>query len=150
MASSAELLTLEFGSRSGSWLAFCYFAAVFGLLGWALTREIRRRSSETRPRLARAIGLLFFIGPLSLICASSLGGFYEADVDRNMVRLHFLVPGVGAEVPATEIAAVRTTPAYRGQWRLQIETASGSRYESATSHRDVVSESAARLKQALE
>jgi hypothetical protein len=141
-------MTWEFGSRSGSWFALCLFAALFGVLGWGVSREIRRRS-RTTPRLAHSLGFLLFLGPMWLVYASSLGGFYEAEVDGTVLRLRYLLPAVRSEIPLTEVRAIEPVPWYRGRWRLQVVATSERRYESATWQRTTISESAVQLRQAL-
>jgi hypothetical protein len=137
-------MTWEFGSRSGSWLALCLFAALFGVLGWGVSRELRQRAGATG--VARGVGLLLFLGPVVLVYASSLSGFYEAEVDGTMLRLRYLLP-CHTEIPLVEVSAVEPIPWYRGRWRLQVVARSGQRHESATWHRTAVFASAARLQQ---
>ena len=150
MITQADLLTFEFGSRSGSWFALGLFAALFGALGWGVTREIRLRSITTSQRLARLIGFVLFVGPLFLVYASSLSGFYEAEIEGEVFRMRYLLPMVASEIPLADVASVEPIPWYRGRWRLEVVTSSGSRYESATWHREPVSESSVQIKQALQ
>ena len=86
-------VVLHFGSRSGSWFALGLFAAMFGTLGWGVAREIRLRS-KSDSGLARVLGLALLVAPVVMIYASSLSGFYEAQVDGPTLRLHYLFPGV--------------------------------------------------------
>jgi hypothetical protein len=83
-----------------------------------------------------------------LLYASSLGGFYVAEVEGPVLRLRYLLPAARLEIPLTDIAAVESIPWYRGRWRLEVAV-SGKRYESATSRRHAVSESAEGLKRVL-
>jgi hypothetical protein len=124
----------------------CLFTALLGILGWGVAREIGRRAHGSRA-LARALGLVLFIGPLLLVYVSSLGGFYRAEVDGSVVRLRYLLPAVTSEIPLAQITRVSEIPWYRGRWRLVVETASGSTYESASWHRQPIAESFARLQE---
>ena len=139
---------LEFGSRAGSWFALGLFAAVFGILGLVLNRQVQRRSPALSRWVARWFGLVLFLGPLSLIYATSLGGFYEAEVAGRLLRLHYLF-GTTSEVPFDRILEIKAAPWYRGRWRLQVLDSSGSRYESATWNRESVAHSTAVLRRAL-
>lgn len=140
-------VTLEFGSRSGSWAAVVLFTVLFAVLRWVAMREIARRSPASGAGIARAVGLSLFVGPLALVWASSLGGFYMAEADTNVLRLHYLFPGTRTELPLTEIAAVEARPWYRGRWRLHVVSTGGDRYVSATWHRDSIEQSTERLKE---
>ena len=148
MPDSAEL-TLEFGSRSGSWTALVMFALMFGVLGWSVARAVRRRSRETAGGVANAVGILLFVGPLLVIWTSSLGGFYTAQAGGRILRLHFLLPGARTDILLTEIVVVEARPAHRGRWRMLIVSATGQHHESATWHRDAVERSTAELKRWL-
>jgi hypothetical protein len=147
--SDADSMMLEFGSRTGSWFALGLFGAVFGALGLGVNRETQRRSPSISAWVARGLGLLLFLGPVSLIYVTSLGGFYEAQVDRQLLRLRYLA-GSTLEVPLAQISEVRAVPWYRGRWRLQVLESSGRRYESATWDRESVATSTARLKNAVQ
>lgn len=141
-------MVLEFGSRSGSWFALGLFSAMFGTLGWGLAREVRWRS-KTDSGVTRVLGLAMFIGPVALVYTSSLSGFYEAQVDGEILRLRYLFPRVVAEMPLAEVATLRAIPAIKGRQRLEITLRTGRRYESATWYRDAIAQSAARLRALL-
>lgn len=141
-------VVLQFGSRSGSWFALGLFTAMFGTLGWGAAREIRRRSPRDSA-IGRILGLAIVMGPVVMVYASSLSGFYDARIEGTMVRLHYLFPGVVAEIPIGEVTGVSAIPAIRGRQRLQIVARSGRRFESATWHPAAIAQSAARLKELL-
>jgi hypothetical protein len=141
-------VVLHFGSRSGSWFALGLFVAMFGTLGWGLAREIRLRS-KTDSGLARVLGLALLVAPVVMIYASSLSGFYEAQVDGPTLRLHYLFPGAVSEVAVADVVMARPIPAIKGRQRLQIVDRSGRQYESATWYRASIAQSAARLKELL-
>jgi hypothetical protein len=141
-------VVLQFGSRSGSWFALALFTAMFGTLGWGVAREIRLRS-KADSGLARVLGLALLVGPVVMVYASSLSGFYEAQVDGQNLRLHYLFPRVAAEIAVADVVIVQPIPAIRGRQRLQIVDRSGRQYESATWYRDSIAQSAARLKEFL-
>jgi hypothetical protein len=141
-------LVLHFGSRGGSWFALGLFVAMFGTLGWSVAREIRLRS-KTSSGMARALGLALLVGPVVMVYASSLSGFYEAQVDGATLRLHYLFPHLVAEIALADVVMARPIPAIRGRQRLQIIVRSGRQYESATWYRDSIAQSVARLSEAL-
>jgi len=141
-------LVLHFGSRSGSWFALGLFMAMFGTLGWRVAREIRLRS-KTSSGMARALGLALLVGPVVMVYASSLSGFYEAQVEGGTLRLRYLFPHVVAEIALADVVMARSIPAIRGRQRLEIIVRSGRRYESATWYRDSIAQSVARLREAL-
>jgi hypothetical protein len=144
---TAANLTLEFGSRSGSWTALVLFVLLFGVLGWSVARAIRRRSRAGG--VAHAVGPFLFIAPLLLVWTSSLGGFYTAETDGRILRLHSLLPGVRAEIMLKDIAVIEARPAHRGRWRMHVVSTTEKRYESATWHRDRVERSRAQLERWL-
>jgi hypothetical protein len=144
------LTTLPFGNRAASWIALGLFAVLFGGLGWAVTREILRRSSTASRGLARFVGLVLFAVPVFLLYVSSLNGFYEAEVEGRVLRMRYLLPALVSELPLSEVASARPVPWYRGRWRLEIVDTSGKRYTSATANRESVSESEALIRQALD
>jgi hypothetical protein len=139
-------VVLQCGSRSGSWFALGLFAAMFGALGWGVAREIRLRS-KANSGIARVLGLALLIGPVMMVYASSLSGFYEAEVEGQTLRLHYLFPQVVTELALADVVTARPIPAIRGRQRLQIVDRGGRRYESATWHRDSIARSVARLKE---
>ena len=55
---------LEFGDRSGSWVALAFFSAIFLLLAIAVWREIRRRAPGLT-RVAAAVAVLLFAVPVA-------------------------------------------------------------------------------------
>jgi hypothetical protein len=137
---------MHLGSRSGSWFELALFAVMFGSLGWMVSRELHRRSPRTGRWFARLAGLLLFVGPVALVYASSVNGFYEATLTGPVLRLEYLFPGSRADVLLAEIDSVEAAPWFRGRYRLLITARSGQRYESATWHREETAEAAARLR----
>jgi hypothetical protein len=141
-------VVLQFGSRSGSWFALGLFTAMFGTLGWGIAREIRLRS-KADSGLARALGLALLVGPVAMVYASSLSGFYEAEVVGQTLRLHYLFPGVTTEIPLADVATARPIPAVKSRQRLRIVDRSGRQYDSATWYPASIAQSTARLKELL-
>jgi hypothetical protein len=138
-----EPLTFFFGSRSGSYTALAFFAAIFALVGGVAARELRRRGSSRRP--AVLVGALLFVGPLLLIHLTSTGGFYEADVRDRSLTLRYLIWRGEVEVPLTRILRIEARPAFRGRWRLHLRTTDGAEYDSATATRAVVESASDRV-----
>ena len=132
----------EFGSRSGSFFAIALFGTLFGAMGLAAALGIRQRIRGVRRVTAAALGLALFVLPVSLIYTSSLGGFYEVEVQEGRLALRYLLPQCATVLPIAEIGEVSAAPAFRGRWRLHIVTRDGRRYESATWHSGPVIEAA--------
>jgi hypothetical protein len=138
-----EPLTFFFGSRSGSYAALAIFAAIFALVGGVAARELRRRGGSRRA--AVFLGAALFWGPLLLIHLTSTGGFYEADLRNRSLTLRYLIWPAGADVPLARILRIEARPAFKGRWRLHLETTDGAEYESATSARAVVESASDRV-----
>ena len=141
-------VVLQFGSRSGSWFALGLFTAMFGTLGLGVAREIRMRSSRDT-KIGRVLGFALVVGPVVMVYASALSGFYEARIDGTVVRLQYLLPGVVTELALSDVVMARPIPAIRGRQRLQIVDRGGRQYESASWHPASIAQSAARLKDLL-
>jgi hypothetical protein len=137
---------LDFGSRSGTWVALALFTVVFGALGWAVAKQIKSQFDGSSA-VARAVGLAVSAGLLSVTYSSSFGGFYEAEIANQDLQLRYLV--TESRIPLAEIVSVSATPWYKGRWRLEIATRTSSRYKSATWHREPIEESATRLNAVL-
>jgi hypothetical protein len=84
-----------------------------------------------------------------MVYARSLSGFYEAQIDGTMLRLHYLFPRVVTEIAIADVVIVRPVPAIRGRQRLQIVDRAGRQHESATWHPAAIAQSAAQLKDLL-
>jgi hypothetical protein len=139
-----EPLTFVFGSRSGSYAALAFFAAVFALLGGVAAREVRRRAGSYRA--AAFLGAALLLGPLLLIHVTSTGGFYEAGVRHQSLELRYLLWPNDTAVPIARILRVEARPAFKGRWRLHLRTTDGTEYESATSTRAVVESAGDRVR----
>ena len=139
----SESLTLAFGSRGGSVAALVFFAAVFALVGAAAARELRRRGGTARATVV--VGATLVLGPILLIHVSSTGGFYEAHVRDGSLGMRYLLWPVEVDVPRAAIVRADARPAFRGRWRLRLQTTDGTEYESATSTRAVVESAAQRV-----
>jgi hypothetical protein len=139
--------SLEFGDRLGSMVALTFFVGLFCVLGFVTWWEVRRRAPRSSI-LAAVLGTVLFAGPVILIYASSLGGFYRAEFRGDSLVLGYLYPGA-VEMSVAEVQEIRVAPAFRGRWRLQIVRSGGAEYQSATWHRDVVDDAAQRLRLAV-
>ena len=146
MEGSSPVILFEFGSRSGSYFALALFGTIFAVLGWGIAREIRRHFPR-RPRWRAAIaGVLLFACPVSLIYATSLNGFYEAEVREDQLLLRYLLLGQVDTMPLADISKVEEAYAFKGRWRLHISRSNGERYESATWGHAAVSKALAELR----
>lgn len=137
---------LSLGSRSGATVALGFYCLVFLSLGIAVTVSLRRAAASRL--VAFVVGMLCCAGPVGLICATSLNGFYDARVLGDSVRLDYLLPFGRQQFAVTDITQVEARPAYNMHWRLHIQTASGQRYVSAIGRR-ADAEDAMRALQAL-
>ncbi len=75
------------------------------------------------------VGLLVFMGAYF----SSLDGFYGLDMDREDVRLAYILPSRTRMLHRSDIASVAAAPAYKTLWQLTIHTRSGREFTSARS-----------------
>jgi hypothetical protein len=140
-------LLLEFGNPGGSWSALAFFALISGTLGWAVAREIQKRSQGRLTALGRVLGLVLSLGPVVLVYASMVSGFYELELNGATIRMRYLIPGIVSAIPAAR-ATTRIAPAYRDRVRL-IVSAGNRNYESTPWRREQVSRSLLRLNAAL-
>ena len=138
-------VVLQFGSRTGSYLALALFCAVFAVLSVALAGGIAR-GPRLRSRTAWLLGSLVFAALTATLYYSSLNGFYEAELLGDRLVLSYLYPTT-AELLLDEISSVRTAPAFKGTWRLYVTSAQGVEYASATARREVVETAALKLRQ---
>ena len=139
-----ETSLVQVGNRPGAYFALALFCAVFALSAIGVWREIRR-SYPRQSRMALILGCLVFASPTTLLYASSLSGFYEAEVRNGRLVLHYLHP-LTTEVELEHIAGIRTAPAFKGQWVLYVTGTRDVEYVSATSRRDALSAAAERLR----
>jgi hypothetical protein len=135
---------LLFGSRSGAWFALLVFGGIFGVLGAVVARAIRQRAPAVAPSIRCGLGLAFFLGPLALIWATSLNGFYELEMRGSTLTVHYLI-GPSREIHLAHVNYVRARPWYRGRWRLVVEEG-GREIESATSNRTAVDDAVDRIR----
>ena len=125
---------LEIGSRSGATVALFFFAALFLVLGWAVSKALRRHGIS--PMMAGVAGFVLFILPMSMIYSSSLSGFYDIERPWSWVTLKHLVPMVTEALPRSAVLRVEARPAFRGQWRVHVTTVAEVERYSALARRD--------------
>ena len=139
---------VQVGNRPGAYFALALFCAVFAFFAIGVWREIRR-SYPRQSRMALILGCLVFASPTALLYASSLSGFYEAEIRDGRLVLHYLHP-MGTEVELAHIAGVRAAPAFKEQWVLHVTGTRDVEYISATSRRDALLAAEKRLRLLLE
>lgn len=132
----ADPTLVQVGNRPGAYFALALFCAVFAFLAIAVWREIRR-SYPRQGRMALILGCLVFFSPTTMLYASSLSGFYEAEVRDGRLVLHYLHP-LTREIDLPQIVGIRTAPAFKGQWVLYVSDRGDMEYVSATSRRDAL------------
>jgi hypothetical protein len=94
-------------------------------------RRIGGASTSRRVALIAGsiVSLLVFTG----VYFSSLDGFYGLDMDREDVRLVYILPARTRMLPRDDIVSVTAAPAYKSLWQLSIRTKSGDEFTSARS-----------------
>lgn len=140
----------ELGSTAGATVAFLFFLflslGISLILYVLLVRHASRRApfqgGMTLPPLLSALlstavfGLLFWA-----MYASTLRGFYRAELLEGEVRLHYLFPARIVTLPRLELGGAERVPAYKGRWYLRVHTGQGTTYESAPASERAVRES---------
>jgi hypothetical protein len=126
-------------SASGLTFAFYFFlalSAAIALMIYALltTRSVRRAElglPTVRKTIAVPFALLIGIAVFSAIYLGSLAGFHTITVGDTDVRMEYAVTRRSVALQYVEIGDVIRRPAYRMQWRLEIYTITGGKFESA-------------------
>lgn len=138
-------LAFEFGSVSGSTVAFCVFLGISLFIGFGvyylLTRPEKRRAHFRRwpalqRRWAAPIGLLLTLLLFGWIYFDVIHGFYRLEVGENELRLTYILPKYTVAVPFDrlgEVARERDQRGARVHWRLVVYTKTGAHYTSAQS-----------------
>ena len=144
----------EFGSASGSAVAFVFFlilSAAIGFMIYALLAHPRFRRSESRalgnapPRAAMMVGVALALTIFLAIYFTAINGFYRLNVDGDTIRLHYILPARTYSVRRDDIVKLERVPGNRGSWRLRLETREGAHYESAQSQSRLVDAARAQL-----
>lgn len=137
-------MVLQFGSRTGSYLALVLFCLVFMVVSIAIAR-IAARSARLQRGAAWLFGSLVFGALIATLYYSSLSGFYEAEIRSDRLVLSYLSKTT-VEIDLDQIASVRTAPAFKNTWRLYVVNQLGVEYASATAQREVVETAALKLR----
>jgi hypothetical protein len=123
--------SLDIGSRSGAFMALCFFVLFFLALGWGVAQLLARHGCS---RVAsRLCGGLVFVLPFAWLYSSSLSGFYAAELNADGVRLTYLVPTISKSISLSSVLRVQAQPALRGSWRVYVITSDAKNYHSALS-----------------
>ena len=133
-------IIIEFGSRTGSFVALGLFLLLFGFLGWAICHYARQRIPKLPSSLAFLLGIAIWIVPLVLIYRSSMTGFYEAEQYGDRLRLRYLLEKKEITFPLAEVIKLEAVPDSigRDRWRLLVLQQDGQSYSSATWRREQV------------
>jgi hypothetical protein len=126
-------------SASGLTFGFYFFlalsAAVALMIYVLLTRPtVRRRElglGTVRKPIAAAVGVLVGITVFSGIYLGSLAGFHTVTAAADHLRLDYAIPRRSVVLRYADVGDVMRRPAYKLQWRLELYTRTGSKFESA-------------------
>jgi hypothetical protein len=137
-------VVLQFGSRTGSYLALVLFCLIFVVLSVAIASVVAR-GARLRRGATWLLGSLVFGALAATLYYSSLSGFYEAEVRGDRLVLSYL-SRTTVEIDLDQVSSIRTSPAFKGTWRLYVANTQGVEYASATARREVVETAALKLR----
>ena len=139
-------VTHVLASASGLMFGFWFFmaiAAAIAIMIYVLLTAVSARRPDfgqwavSKPTAA-AFAALVFIVVAAAIFLSSFAGFQRVTVGETGIRIDYVIPDAAVELRYREIEEVMRRPAYKSQWRLEIYTTTGNKYESVPgSYRDV-------------
>lgn len=138
---------LYLGSRSGTTVALGFFCAVLGAINYGVAREWERLGGDRRT--GRVVASALFVVLLAIVCASSLGGFYEVRGYPAYLETRALAPMWSSRIAWSDIDRVDARPWSRARWRLSLVDRSGNRIVSATWRREGVEEVARTIRDRL-
>ena len=144
-------MTYTLASASGLAFGFYAFLAISAAIAFAiyvlLTKASVRRPDwglpTVRKLVAAPFAVLVWITLFSALYLSSLAGFHTVTVGELDIRMEYAVPRGTAALRYAEIGDVIRRPAYKMQWRLEIYTTTGNRFESAAGSYAAIKEAAA-------
>jgi hypothetical protein len=133
------MTSYELASRSGLMAASGFFLILSAFIAMAIYVLLTRPSARTRAlgigtvgkAVAIPLAMLIWIVVFSAIYMSSLAGFHTIAVGDDEVRLEYAIPPMSVALRFGEVGDVLRHPAYKSQWRLELYTSSGARYQSA-------------------
>jgi hypothetical protein len=134
-----ELMSYDLASASGLmvgfWFFLCLSAAIafmiYALMSWPSVRRRELGLGVVRKTVAVPLALLIGVVIFSAIYLSSLAGFHSVTVGDDDVKLAYAVPSLSVNMRYAEIGDVIRRPAYKSQWRLEVYTTTGQKFESA-------------------
>jgi hypothetical protein len=152
------LKSYALASASGLTFAAYFFLSLSGAIAAAiyvlLTRVSARRAHfatwTVRKAVAAPLALLICVLLFATIYFSSLAGFHTLSVGEAGILMDYAVPRRRVALGYDEIGDVMRRPAFRMQWRLEIYTLAGLRFESAPGSYRSVREAAQEIQRRLQ
>ncbi len=137
--------TFDFGSSSGSLVAFVLFLGVAAVIGVAVSTFVAQLTQRgwLRGKHNRstgvALGVMAGILVLASLYLSTIDGFYHLSASQTGVELAYILPERKVVLPTAELSEVTRVPTYKSRWKLVLYTRTGQRFESAqASYQDVL------------
>jgi len=148
-------MSWSFGDPTG-WMVgglfFGFFSLVLGGLVYAVSFRLACMGSldeprQTSRRLSVVLGGLMAMGIFSALYVTSLSGFSQLEFRNGHLTLHYLLPERTVVLPFIEVMTVQEEPAFKGQWRLVLNTGTSGAYESALASQSAVHKAGEFLRQ---
>jgi len=150
-------MSWSFGDPTG-WMVgglfFGFFSLVLGGLVYEVSFRLVCMGSLDEPRqasrrLSVVLGCLMAMGIFFALYVTSLSGFSQLEFRNGHLTLHYLLPERTVVLPFIEVMHVQEEPAFKGQWRLVLNTGTSGAYESAMASQSAVHKAGEFLRQQM-
>lgn len=126
----------------GFFLAMSAIGLVLGVVIYAVVafpwaRRPRYRNFGAMPRTGIACGAGAAVFIIFIAWNTAFAEFYQIEIERGFIRLHYVVPQRTPEIPLTSISGMRRSMTLdkRQPWRIQLETSQGMYYSTNMNRR---------------
>jgi len=150
-------MSWSFGDPTG-WMVgglfFGFFSLVLGGLVYEVSFRLVCMGSLDEPRqasrrLSVVLGCLMAMGIFFALYVTSLSGFSQLEFRNGHVTIHYMLPERTVALPFIEVMTVQEEPAFKGQWRLVLNTGTSGAYESAMASQSAVHKAGEFLRQQM-